>query len=46
MNCDDEIDDLKQEERAARKWRKNDALSNDDPDKIFPEDEDEENEEL
>ena len=37
----DEIDDLKQEARSERKWRKNDRLVDGDPDKIMPDDLDE-----
>lgn len=37
----DEIDDLKQEARSARKWANNDRLADGDPDKITGEDDEE-----
>jgi hypothetical protein len=37
----DEMDDLRQEDRSARKWAKNDRLVDGDPDKITDDDLDE-----
>lgn len=38
----DEIDDLRNEARSERKWRKNDRLVDGDPDKITDDSEDDE----
>ena len=38
----EEMDDLRNEARSARKWAKNDRLADGDPEKEYDDDEDEE----